>query len=461
MKIIILGAGQVGGTLSENLSIDNEVTVVDKDSERLLALQNRFDIRTVKGMASYPSVLEDAGADDADMIIAVTSSDEANIVACQVAYCLFKTPTKIARVRHRPLTARPEIFQPGNIDIDMVINPPELVTARLERQIEHPGTITILNFAENTIQMAAIRATPPATVIGFKVQELHVDISEHRGKIVGIMRDRSLFFPDGDTVIRPYDEIYYCAPTENIQAVTQQLLGSEYKYRRITIAGGGNIGISLAQRLEKNYKVRLIEHGEKQAALAAQKLKSTIVLRGDASDTDLLMSENIAETDLFCSVTNDDEDNIMSAILAKRLGAKHTFALVNRQMYAHYLIERSPDIDFAISPQRITGGCILTYLRKGDMVNVYPLPLDLAEAIEIVVHGKEGSSKVVGQRIGDLKLPNECYICSIYHKEQDQVDVQIDADSVIEEGDHVIILVKDKSVISVVEKLFQVEPTFI
>ena len=459
MKIIILGAGQVGQTLSENLSIENEVTVVDVDAERLLALQNKFDIRTIKGIASYPQVLEDAGADDADMIIAVTSSDEVNIVACQIAYCLFKTPTKIARVRHRALTRYPEIFQPGNIDIDMIINPPELVTQRLERQIQHPGTVTVLDFADNKIQMAAIRATPPASVIGFKVQELQGDISEHQGRLVGIMRDRALFFPDDETVIRPYDEIYYCAPTANIKNVTQQLLGSDYKYRRITIAGGGNIGIGLAQRLEKNFKVRLIEHGEKQAAIAAQNLNSTIVLRGDASDTDLLLSENITETDLFCSVTNDDEDNIMSAILAKRLGAKHTFALVNRQMYAHYLIERSPDIDFAISPQRITGGSILTYLRKGDMVNVYPLPLDLAEAVEIVVHGSKESSKVIGRAVKGLKLPPECHICSIF--QNGEIDVLIDGETIIEEGAHVIMLVKDKSVISIVEKLFQVEPTFI
>jgi len=458
MKIIILGAGQVGATLAENLSLDNEVTVVDINSGRLLALQNRLDIRTIKGVSSYPKVLEDAGADDADMIIAVTSSDDANIVACQVAYCLFKTPTKIARVRHRALTEYPDLFKPGNIDIDMIINPPELVTKRIERQIEHPGTITILNFADNQIQIAAIRATPPASVIGFKVQELDLDIKENHASIVGIIRDRALFFPDKDTVIRPYDEIYYCASTDNIKVVTEKLLGDEYKYRRITIAGGGNIGIRLAQCLEKKYKVRLIEHGEKQAAMAAQKLSSTIVLRGDASDSDLLIAENIAETDLFCSVTNDDEDNIMSAIIAKRLGAKHTFALVNRQMYAHYLIERSPDIDFAISPQRITGGCILTYLRKGDMVNVYPLPMDLAEAIEIVIHGSKESSKVIGRAVKEIKLPPECYICAIFH--DGEANILVDGDTILEEGDHVILLVRDKSVITGIEKLFQVTPTF-
>lgn len=458
MKIIILGAGQVGTTLAQNLSGDHSITVVDQDPSRLAVLQQRYDIRTVIGMASYPDVLKEAGAENADMVIAVTSSDEANIVACQIAYALFNTPTKIARVRCRELLKHPELFQPGNLSIDTVINPAQLVIQRLVRQIEHPDTVTILDFAQGKVQLASVRATPPCNLIGRRIKELYQDLAEIEARLVAIVRNGRIRLAQDDLLVEPHDELYFCASTKDLNKVTQILLNTEQRYRRIIIAGAGNIGSGLASELEGDYNVKVLDSDPEQCESAAELLHKTIVLNGDASDADLLLSENIDETDLFCSVTNDDEANIMAAIVAKRLGARSTIALVNRQTYAHYLIERSPDIDMALSPQQITGGKLLTFLRKGDMVNVYPLPWCMSEAIELVVHGDERHSRVVGTPVGKVKLPPDTMIMALVRGDE---ILMAQEDKVIQEEDHVLLFVGNKSSVADVEKLFQVAPSFL
>ena len=458
MQIIILGAGQVGSTLAENLSVDHDITVVDKDESRLLALQSRLDIRTVEGIAAYPDVLEAAGAEDADMLIAVTSSDETNIVACQIAYCLFKTPNKVARVRCRELSQYPELFKPGNLHIDTIINPAEWITRRLVRLVEHPGCSVILDFAEGAIQMAAVRAAPQTPLVGRRIAELTQELMDIPHCLVAIMRNHKLFLVDEDTVIEAHDEVCFCTEAKQVNAVTEVLLENNKRYRRLILVGGGNIGVNLAQALENDYNVKLLERGVKQCEEAAAILNKTVILNGDASDADLLLSENIDETDLFCSVTNDDEANIMSAIVAKRLGARNTFALVNRQTYAHYLIERSPDIDLAISPQRITSGKLLTFLRKGDMVHVYPLSKGSAEVIEIIAHGDEKTAKAIGKPIGKLHLPADAKIVAIQRGEH---VIMADDAVVIEAGDHVILMVCDKSAVADIQRLFYVAPSFL
>lgn len=460
MKVIILGAGQVGTTLATSLCAEHDITVVDIDTEALRLLQSKLDIRTVVGSGSYPHILEDAGANDADMLIAVTNSDECNIVSCQIAYSLFKTPTKIARVRYKELTKYPELFQADHIPIDMIINPAELVTQRIKRQIEYPGTQTVLDFAEDKIQIASVSATPPCKIIGKKVLELYQDIADKdvQAKIIAITRNANTFIPDTETFIEPHDTVYFCAKKENLKACTQALLQAEEKFRRIFIAGGGNIGINLAQALEDDYKVKLVDGNAKQCEHAAEVLHNTVVLNGDAVDTDLLQSESIDETDLFISVTNDDEANMMSAILAKRLGAHRTFALVNRQTYAHFLIERSPDIDMAISPQKITGSQIIKHLHKGDMVNVYQLPRSGATALEIIAHGDEKTSAVIGKPLANIKLSSDVHICAV--RREDEI-ILAHEEMMIQDGDHVILFLADQSLLREVEKRFQVEPSFL
>lgn len=458
MNIVILGAGQVGSTLAQNLSTEHSVTVVDIDYDQLSILQNRLDIRTVRGSASDPKVLEEAGLNDADMLIAVTSSDDCNIVACQISYGLFKTPTKICRIKGNHLDEYPQLLKSGNLQIDTIINPAGLVTQRLVRQIEHPGTQSVLDFADGKINIASVRVSPSCQLCGCKMRELSHNLAGFKANIVGLLRNGKMILPQDDITIQPYDELYFCTDNKDLNKVTQALLQTELKFRRIMIAGAGNIGIALAKQLEKDYNVKILERSAKQCEIAAEALNQTIVLLGDAADTDLLKSENIDEIDLFCSITNDDEANIMSAILAKRLGAETAIALVNRQTYAHFLIERSPDIDMALSPQRITGGKILTYLRKGDIINVYPLTCGHAEALEVVVHGGEKTSKIVGKTIGEVKLPSDCKICAIAR----EGECLLAKDNIeILDGDQLIFFVADRSVMPNLEKILQVSPTFI
>ena len=458
MKILILGGGQVGTTLAQSLSLEHDITLVDLDPDCLTRIQNRLDVRTVQGYAADPRVLESAGGEDADMLIAVTSSDEVNMIACQVSYALFNTPTKIARVRGHHFDDYPQLFEGNQLHIDTIINPAELVTERLMRQIEHPGTSVILDFAKGKLQMAAVRATPMGSLCGRKVMELSHDLANLKAGIIGVLRNDETIPASPELVIQAYDLLFYFTTAQDLSAATQALLQSELKYRRIMLAGGGNIGISLAKRLEDNYKVKILEHDPEQCEKAAEQLHHTVVLVGDSADTELLQSESIDEVDMFCSVTNDDEANIMSAIVAKRLGAKTTIALVNRQTYAHFLIERSPDIDIALSPQRITGGKILTYLRKGDIVSLYAFPNGVAEAIEIIVHGDKKASKVVGRTISKIKWPAGSRVYALARGDD---IIVAEEDTVIEAGDHLIMVLIDRRSIPQLEKLLSVSPDFL
>lgn len=458
MKIIILGAGQVGTTLAQNLCTEHDVTVVDIDESKLNTMQRKLDIRTIAGQAHYPNILEDAGADEADMLIAVTSSDESNIVACQVSYSLFRTPTKIARVRCRDLIAHKEIFTPDHIPIDMLINPADIITQRIKGQIQYPGTQLVLDFADEAVKLFTMRATPPSPLIGMKVSELYHDLEETKVNITAIVRNEQAFIVSPDDIIEAHDEVFFIAKSDDVSTITSTFLHKEQRFRRIMIAGAGNIGLSLALGIEEDYHVKLLDDNQENSEHAANVLNSAVVLCGDASDTDLLQSENIDEIDLFCALTDDDEANIMAAILAKRMGAKNTAALVNRQTYATYLIERTPDIDIAISPQKITGGVILKHLRKGDMVNVYPLPGSQAEAIEIIVHGDENSSDVIGKTIEQLKLPKAIHAGAVVRGETVHIEYE---QLELKSGDHIIFFIAHHNRIKDIEKLFCVAPTFL
>ena len=457
MEILILGAGQVGTTLAQNLSIDHNVTMIDIDDGPLSELKNKLDIQTIQGSASDPAVLEEARAQDMEMLIAVTSSNECNMIACQIAYSLFKTPTKICRIKGNHLDDYPQLLEPGNLAIDTVINPAELVTQSLVRQIHHPGTQSVLDFSDGIAQVASIRIDPEHDLCGRKISELSHDLADYHATVVGIVRNDQALLPDGNLVLKGHDELYFCSIAKDLNPVVQTLLQQEQKLRRIMIAGGGNVGITLAQKLEKDYSVKVIERYQKQSEIAAGALQDAFVLMGDAADAELLQNENIDNVDLFCAITNDDENNIMSSIIAKRLGARMTIALVNRQTYAHFLIERSPDIDIALSPQRITGGKILTFLRKGDIVNVYPINQGKAEFIEVVAHGSAEASKIIGKSILEIKLPHDCKICGIVRNNEFLLPKST---VTIQKHDHLIVFVSNAKTMPMVEKLFQVSPSF-
>ncbi|EJM49888.1 K+ transport system, NAD-binding component [Pseudomonas sp. GM33] len=457
MKIIILGAGQVGGSLAEHLASEaNDITVVDTDGERLRDLGDRLDIRTVQGRGSFPTVLRQAGADDADMLVAVTNSDETNMVACQVAHTLFHTPTKIARVREAAyLTREEQLFQNEAIPVDVLISPEQVVTNYIKRLIQHPGALQVIDFAEGKAQLVAVRAYYGGPLVGQQLRQLREHMPNVETRVAAIFRRDRPILPQGDTVIEADDEVFFIAAKANIRAVMSEMRRLDETYKRIVIAGGGQIGERLAEAIESRYQVKIIEMNPARCRHLSDHLDSTVVLQGSASDRDLLLEENIADADLFLALTNDDEANIMSSLLAKRLGAKKVMTIINNPAYVDLI--QGGDIDIAISPQLATIGTLLAHVRRGDIVSVHSLRRGAAEAIEAIAHGDAKSSKVIGKAIENIGLPPGTTIGAIIRDEE--VIIAHD-DTVIEAGDHVILFLVDKKHIRDVEKLFHVGLSF-
>ena len=457
MKILILGAGQVGSSLAEHLSNeDNDITIVDLDGHQLAILQDRLDIRTVKGRGSHPDVLKQAGCDDADMLIAVTNSDETNMIACQIAYTIFHTPTKIARVRSSQYLNYKQLFSAEALPIDVLISPEQLVTDYIKGLIDYPGALQVLDFAGGKVQLVAMRAFKGGPILGHELHEIREHMPNIDARVAAIYRKGNSIIPKADTIIEENDEVFFIVDRRNTRKVMSELRRIDKPFKRIMIAGGGNIGQRLARTLEGHLHVKLIEHNKSHARTLSENLEKTIVLLGDASDEDLLMEENIEDTDVFCALTNDDEANIMSALLAKRLGARKVMALINRTAYVD-LVE-SGDIDIAISPQQATIGSLLTHVRRADVVKVHSLRKGAAEAIEAIAHGDRQTSQVVGRSIAEIALPPGTTIGAIVRSGEVIISHH---DTMIETDDHVILFLVDKRHIADVEKLFQVDINFI
>lgn len=457
MKIIVLGAGQVGSSIAEHLSTEeNDVTVVDVDAKKLKNLQERIDIRTVCGSGSYPNILMNAGAEDADLLIAVTNSDESNMIACQIAYSLFRTPTKIARIRSTEYVAYNDIFSNDALPVDKLITPEHLVMQHIKRLIEHPDALQVVNFADGRVQLAAVKAFYGGPLVGHALGDMKKHMPNVNTKVVAIFRRNKAIMPTPETIIQPDDEVFFLATPKDLDMVMSELRHLDQPYKRVIIAGGGNIGSKLARALEKEFNVKIIEHSAKRTELLATQLRKTVVLLGDAADKELLLDENVHETDVFCAVTNRDEANIMSSILAKRLGAHKVMAIINRSAFVDVI--EGGDIDIAISPQQITLSSLLSHVRRGDVVNVHSLRRGAAEAIEAIAHGDQRSSKVIGRPIGQVKLPWGTTIGAVVRK--NEVHIADDRFEIAAE-DHVILFVTDKQQIPEVEKLFQVGITFI
>lgn len=453
MNIVILGAGQVGSSLARNLANeDNDITIIDTNKAALRDLREKLDVHTKQGHASHPDVLEQANVNEADMLIAVTNSDEVNMMACQIAYSLFRTPTRIARVRAAGYLEHQELFTPELIPVDVLISPEQLITNHIHRLISNPGTLQVIDFAEGKVRLVSVKAFHEGLLVGHKIEELAEHLPEVKVRVVAIFREGRAILPSGSTVIEANDEIFVIASAQHIRAVVSELRSVDKPYKRIMIAGGGNIGRRLADALEEGrYQVKIIEKSPEVANLLAEALNKTLVLEGDAADEALLVEESIDNVDIFCALTNDDEANILSSMLAKRLGARKVMALVNRTVYVD-LVE-SANIDHAVSPQQITIGALLAHVRGGDIVSVHSLRKGAAEVIEVIAHGDAENSRVVGRKRVDLKLPPGATVAAIV---RDKEVIMPHRETVIEENDHVILFLADKRYISAVEKMFQV-----
>ncbi len=457
MKIIILGAGQVGSSVAEILSRENnDITLVDCDQRLLDNLQDRMDIQTVGGEGSSPTILAQAGAADVDLLLAVTHSDEVNMVACQVAHTLFKIPTKIARVRSPDYLAHPGLFSEEAVPVDSIISPEQIVTNQIRRLIEYPGALQVVDFACGKVHLVVLRAYYGGALVDHQLRELKDHLPTVNSRVAVIYRQDRAIIPTGRTVIEPDDEVFFIATQEDIHPVMQELRTIEEVGHKVILAGAGNIGLQLALSLESSgYQVKLIERDAARARLVSEKLDSSMVLHGDAADEELLRQENIDSMELFCSVTNADEANILSAMLAKRLGARRTMAIVNRPAYVD-LIE-SDVLDIAISPRVSTVSALLSRVRRGDVVAVHSLRRGVAEAIEAVAHGDRKDSKLVGRKLSEIRLPAGATIGAILRED---TLVPINDDVVVQELDHIILFVTDKRRIPEVEKLFQVTPGY-
>jgi trk system potassium uptake protein TrkA len=452
MKILILGAGQVGRTAAYHLSREpaNEVTVVDTNEDVLRDLQDRLDIRAVAGNGAYPTVLESAGIADTDILVALTNSDEVNIVACEIAHALYRTPTKIARIRAPEYTGREQLFTEGALAVDVWISPEQLVTEYIARLLSYPGALQVVDFADGRVQLVGVRARRDGLLVGRELRELREHLPDTETRVAAIYRNQRLVPAAGDTVIEEHDEIFFVAASDDLRRVMAELRRSEDPVRRLVIAGGGNIGLRLARTLEKSNQVKLIERDPRRARRISEILENTIVLNGDAADEELLVEENIDSADVFAALTNSEEANVLSAMLAKRLGARRVMALINRPSYGQLMEGHS--IDIVISPQTITIGSLLAHVRRGDVVRVHSLRRGAAEAIEAVVHGTQSRSRVIGRRVEQIVLPQGASIVAIVRG--DSV-IMGHHDSMIEAEDHVIIFLSDRRHIDAVSRLFQ------
>jgi K+ transport systems, NAD-binding component len=457
MKILILGAGQVGTSVAENLvSEHNDITVIDTDGARLAMLQDRLDLRGLMGNGTHISTLQEAGAADADLFISCATADETNLVACKLVKRVFNVPRCIARVRSSEFLDHEELMGEDGFDVDHLICPERSVTRYIEKLVEIPEALQVVEFAGGRVCAVTVRAAAGSPLAGQPIQSLRDRLPAADVRIIAIFRNGRLVKPDGDTCIEPADEVLFLADTRHVRAIIRELRESDKRVKRVMIAGGGNIGLRLAKSIGDHCDVKIIEQNRRRCELLATQLPSRVlILNADATDENLLEEENVAEMDLFLALTSDDEDNIMSSLLAKRMGARRVIALIGRKSYGELM--EGGRIDIAISPSEATIGELLRYVRRGDVVAVHRLRHGVTEALEAIAHGDAKSSQVVGRRIEDINLPAGATIGAIVRHEE---VLMAHHDTVIEPDDHVIVFVANQRLIAQVEKLFQVSATF-
>jgi len=455
-NILIMGAGRVGSTVAKQLVLEqHNVTIVDAEPQNLRPLQDQLDLRTVTGLPSSPAVMEAAGARDAELLLAVTPSDEVNMVACKLAHELFRIPVRLARVREAGYLAHPALQNEQNFAIDEIITPAQIVAVHLANLTAQSAALQSVKFGGGLLQLLVVKVGREARITGQQIYRLDEFLPGIDRRIVAIYRQGKRITPDGDTLMHPGDEVFLLVASQHAEKVTRVLHGDITPVKRITIAGGGNVGFRLAKLLEDDYQVKLIEMNRDRARWLAEQLPKVLVLAGKASDEALLEGEQIDRADLYIAITSDDEDNIMSSLLAKDMGARKVITLINRERYIDLL--QGGRIDVAFSPAQLTIGALLSRVRHGDIVSVRSLRRGAAEALEIVAHGSPETSRVVGRRIEEIQLPPSASIAAIIRGSEVLMahhDTQIQAD------DHVVVFVDNKRNIREGERLFAVKIGF-
>ena len=452
MKIIILGAGAVGRTLASLLSEEHDLVVVDQDTAQLHRLEEESDIQTLTGGASYPNILVNAGIMDADMVVAVTDSDETNIVSCMISKVLNKSVQTVARVREISYLKgkTKEAMDSGEIPVDIHISPEQLITEHIQGVIEIPGSLQVMEFGEGQLNLVAVRAVEGGPMIGHEIGDLKKHMPRIDSRVAAIFRDGEPITPTGSTIIRANDEVFFISKKGEASKVVNEMRKKEEPYKNILIAGGGKIGARLAKRIEDNHRVKIIESNNKRAKRLSEKLQTTIVLEGDVCDKNLLYDENVGNHDVFVAVTNDDEANVMSCLLAKEMGAHKTVALINNPAYVDLV--QTKGIDIAVAPSQITIGTFLAEIEGKDVVRVHSLRRGAAEAIEAdAQESKSGKQSSIGKELGEISLPEGVTIGALIRNDKGKIA----HDHVhLRENDHVILFLTDKNAIKQVKETF-------
>ncbi|MBS0413475.1 MAG: Trk system potassium transporter TrkA [Proteobacteria bacterium] len=460
MRILILGAGRVGESVAETLvSEANDITLINDEPQRLRELEERLELRGVTGNGTLPSVLRGAGAEDCDLFIAATGHDATNLVACKVAHDVFGIPTTIARLRSMEF-GEGELLGKEGFAVDRVICPEESVTQYLQLLVDYPEALQVVRFSQGQAHMAVVRVAAGSALAGRSIAEFRARQPELPMRIVAVYRDDTEQPLGPDTRVLVGDEIFVLAGREHLRGALHAIGNPDRQVRRVMLAGGGRVGLRLARQLAGRCVVKIIEADRKRCDYLAGELPAdTLVLHGDGSDEDLLQDEDVGGMDLFIALTSDDEDNILSSMLAKRLGARRVISLVNRRVYAELLAGST--IDIAISPSQVVIGELLLHVRRGAVAAVHSLRRGMAEALEGIARGDAKTSHLVGRRVEQIKLPAGARVGAIVRGEDDAARTLVPRhDTVIEENDHVIIFVPSKRMVREVEKLFQVRATF-
>lgn len=450
MKVIICGAGQVGFNLARYLANRNHVTVIDNSPELIAKINDRLDVKAILGYASYPEVLEKAGAGATDLLIAVTHSDEVNMVACETAHALFNVKTKIARIRNQSYLHPnwSELFSPENLSIDVVISPEVEVARAISRSLRVPGAFDIIPMSQGLVKVIGVRCTTETPIINTPISHITSLFPDLDICIIGMVRDDKSFIPIPSDIVRPGDEVYLTVQTSKVDK-TMQAFGYEGgDAQRLLILGGGNIGLCLAELIEAQHPdthAHLIEFNEKRAEFIAQRLSKSVVLCGDALDSEVLLEAGVESTETVVAVTADDRVNILASLLAKRHGAKRALALVNNNSYSPLVT--SLGVDAVITPRVVTVSSILQNIRSGKVNSIYSLGETFGEIIEVEA---SGTSSLIGAAVGDINVPRDLLVAVIVRG--NRVIIPNDT-TTIQLEDKVIIMISYR-MIPKVEKLF-------
>ena len=450
MNIVVLGAGRVGGEIAKMLVGECDVTLVDVHRARLLEMQSNYDLRTIVGTASDPDILRRAGCAEADVIVAVTAIDEVNLVACKLCAALSAPggAAKIARIRGSAATEK-SILGPDGFGIDHVFCPEQIVADNIIAAIRHPGCDSVHSFANGRANLISLKIRADAPIAGMTIREMRKQDLQLAYRFVAVHRGGKIIQPLADTRLSVGDEVFTVAAKSDVGAVASALTGESRKNRHVFLGGGGNIGRRVAMALEKTCDVKIVEVDRERCRELSQALDRTMVLKGRATEEKLLQEEGVGETDVFCAVTNDDEENILSAMLAKRLGARRVVALVNRDAYVDILESL---IDTAISPSRLTIGAVLPHVRRRDVSAVHSFRRG-AEALEAAAHGTSKTSAVVGRKVDDINWPKGATLGAVARGDEFIVARH---DMEICEGDRLILFADGRDAIHGVEKLLKV-----